>query len=356
MENNKVLITKQELIDKQFMITKKFVVIDSSLYTPEAFEYIKELITFAGSIMFISDTKKIFARGKYFGGDIFEADLLYFTQFETYNEYGNLTGQTDAKHAKSTLEFRGGKHVDLLANYDSVTGNNSINIDYNLDRAVNKERFTIEENAQYNLGVVDGQLKMIKYIPANVKLSSLPLLEYDSGDTEICIDYIIIGTNLLKQFDITTSMEEAYIIKEKFTDSKIYAMVPNNTDITFTIQFSDGETTNRVEVKQIWGPACLYGNAVYEEKPSETSFNNFNKYIINNNPSKTLVIEQNGEEYGWFACPSDYNVIFTDASTNLQGGWRKESKFLYYGDNTEYQVYRTDYPGLGNIKWIITKK
>lgn len=55
----------------------KFVVIDSSLYTPEAFEYIQEFVNYAGSILFVSDTKKIYARGKYFGGDIFKLIFLW---------------------------------------------------------------------------------------------------------------------------------------------------------------------------------------------------------------------------------------------------------------------------------------
>lgn len=356
MSEEKLLITKQELIDQNFMITKKFVVIDSSLYTPEAFDYIKELVTFTGSIMFISDTKKIFARGKYFGGDIFEADLLYFTQFKTYDNNDNFTGEAFATHAKSTLEFRGGEHVNLYANHDVLTGKNYINIGYDLNSAVNDERFTIEENAQYNLGIENGKIKMIKYIPAHIKLSSLPLLEYDNGDTEICIKYEIFGTKQLTQFDITTSEGQDRIILEKFTNSEIYCIVPNNTDTTFTIQFSDGETNGITETKQIWGYGCLFGNALEENKPNQNTFNNFNKYIITNNPSKTVIIEQNGMEYGWFACPAEYNVIFTDASTNLQGGWHKDSQFMYYTFNTLYQVYRTDHPGLGNIKWIINKK
>jgi hypothetical protein len=57
-----------------------------------------------------------------------------------------------------------------------------------------------------------------------------------------------------------------------------------------------------------------------------------------------------------FACPKEFDVIFTDASTNLQGGWKKIGTFTHYIFNTEYQIYGTDQYGLGSVKWIINKK
>lgn len=364
MNEDILLITKEELIEQQFMINKKFVVIDSSLYTPEAFEYIQELVNYAGSILFVSDTKKIYARGKYFGGDIFEADLLYFTTFTVYNENINAAGNIDyrvngvinATKPKSNLDIRGKGHIVLSGNYDETTGKNTMDINYDLVSAVDTEKFTIDEKAKYNLEVVDGKIKMIKYIPAFVKMSSLPLLEYDSGDTEIHIKLTIGGSKPLTKLDLKTSLGVEYINLEKTTDYDVYGLAPNNTDITFSVLFTDDETVGETSVTQIWGYACIYGNALEENKPSPETFNNFTKYIITNNPSKTVIIEQNGDEYGWFACPAEYPVIFTDASTNLQGGWRQIDTFEYYGYNTVYNVYRTEHPGLGNIKWIISNK
>lgn len=356
MSETKLLITKQELIDQQFMITKKFVVIDSSLYTPEAFEYVQELINYSGSILFVSDTKKIYARGKYFGGDIFQADLLYFTTFEVYNKDNELVGFTTATRPKSTLKIKGGEHVDLSAQYNDATGESLMEINYNLSNAVNTERFTMEQNAKYNLAVVDGQIQMIKYVPANITLSSLPVLEYDSGDTEVCIKLTHIGSKPLTQMEINCSLGAEYIDLIKTTDKEIYGLVPNNTDTTFTVFFSDGETEGQTQVKQIWGYGCIYGSASIFDAPSSDTFNNFNKYIITNNPSKTVIIEQNMNEYGWFACPIEFDVTFTDSSTNLQGGWLKTGTFEYYGFNSVYQIYQTEHTGLGKNKWIITKK
>jgi hypothetical protein len=365
-EEVKKLITKDDLINDGFMINKKFVVVDSTLYTPEAFEYIQELVNFTGSILFVSDTKKIYARGKYFGGDIFQADLLYFNQFETFNEEGLKTGITAAQHAKSTMEFHGGEHMTLFAEYDNITGANRVHFDYDLNNAVNKDRFTIDQNAQYNLAVVDGKVKMEKYIPINITMSSLPILEYDSGDTDVVIKLSITGSKPLTQMDISVEFDSPelneniiltdYIDLEKSNTSEVYGHVPNNTDMTFILKYSDGETNKIAKVKQTWGYGCIYGSAILDNQPSVEHFNEFNKYVISNNPAKTVTIEQNGEEYGWFVCPAEFNVVFTDASTNLQGGWRKEYKFEYYCFNTVYQVYRTDHSGLGNIKWIISKK
>jgi hypothetical protein len=361
MNEDILLITKEELIEQQFMINKKFVVIDSSLYTPEAFEYIQELVNYAGSILFVSDTKKIYARGKYFGGDIFQADLLYFTSFKLFNELNfsdvyESAGTIEAKQAKSNLNIRGKGHIKLNADYDETTGVNTMSIDYNLTSAVNTERFTIDENAKYNLEVVDGKIKMIKYIPPFVKMSSLPLLEYDSGDQEVHIKLTTGGSKPLIKLDLKTSLGIEYINLEKTTDYDIYGLAPNNTDITFSVFFTDGETSGETLVNQIWGYACIYGSALDEDKPSPESFNNFNKYIITDNPHKTVIIEQNGYEYGWFACPAEFPVIFTDSSTNLQGGWQQIGTFEYYCFNTMYNVYRTEHSGLGNIKWIISKK
>jgi hypothetical protein len=53
---------------------------------------------------------------------------------------------------------------------------------------------------------------------------------------------------------------------------------------------------------------------------------------------------------------SEFDVTFTDSSTNLQGGWLKTGTFEYYGFNSVYQIYQTEHTGLGKNKWIITKK
>lgn len=351
LPENKQLITKQELIDSGFMIIKKLVMIDSTEYTPEAFDYILGLADLVGSIVFVSDSKKIYANGRYFGGDIFQADLLYFTDFRTLDENGVVTGVSSAKHPKSILDIKTYGHLKSFADYDESTGANSIDFYYDLNSAVDTEEFTMDSNAKYNLAVVDGKIKMVKYVPCKITLSSLQILEYDLGEqvVEIAVKYT--GSKPLQSFDLSLNYEPLndYIL-EGTTQNKIICRIPNNTDIIFNIKYSDGITFSEVVLKQIWGYGIFYG------KGNEWNIENMSKYIISDNPSKTITIEQNDGEYGYFACPKEFDVIFTDVSTNLQGGWSKIDTFEYYSFNTVYQIYRTDNAGLGYVKWNVTKK
>jgi hypothetical protein len=91
------LLTKNYLIETGFSIQKKFVIVDSSKFNDEAFNYIKELVDAAGSILFVSDTKKIYVHGRYFGGDIFQDDLLYYTNFVSYDNEGNIKPESESK-------------------------------------------------------------------------------------------------------------------------------------------------------------------------------------------------------------------------------------------------------------------
>ncbi len=70
---------------------------------------------------------------------------------------------------------------------------------------------------------------------------------------------------------------------------------------------------------------------------------------------KEITIDQQDDLYAYFACPSDYKIKFIDAENNLIGGWHKYSTFSYYSFNKEYQVYRTEYSGLGKNTWKISK-
>lgn len=353
MDEEVLLITKEDLINSGFDIIKKLVMIDSTIYTPEAFEYILSLVDSRGAICFVSDSKKIYAQGRYFGGDIFQADLLYFTDFAAVANNGIIKSKTSAKHPKSTLYLQGLGHVVTNAIYDDETGANTVTFDYNLSNAVNKDSFTIDTNAEYKLDVVNGQVKMIKYVPCKVILSSLDVLEYDSGDTIIEIDMKYIGSEDLVSLNVTTEEFDVGIIDlEQSTNEKIVATIPNNTDVTFVVEYSDGKTVNYSTIKQIWGYGIWYGSLL---EWNQEQLINLNKYVAFDNPNGTLTIEQNGNEYGFFICPSEWEIKFIDNSTNLQGGWRPFDTFTYYGFNTEYTVYKTEQSGLGYVKWTISK-
>lgn len=354
------LLTKNYLIETGFSIQKKFVIVDSSKFNDEAFDYIKELVDAAGSILFVSDTKKIYVHGRYFGGDIFQDDLLYFTNFVSYDNEGNITGQTTARRPKSSLQLQGLGHMQAIAEYDDITGENKIKFDYDLNSAVNNEQFTLDSNAKYNLAVVDGQIKMQKYVPISLKVSSLPVLEYDSGDTVVEINIMVSGTYSLQSLSTKTNIDtedKKYIVGFDSETSKLFVEIPNNTDVEIYITYSDGIETNVITVKQLWGSYCFYGTTDFDLENINDSFKNYpNKYLITNDPSKTITIEQNGYEFGYFICPSKYKLIFTDSSNNLQGGWKKINDFTYYSTDINYTIYRTENSGLGKIKWIISKK
>ncbi len=355
------LIQKQELIDSGFFLNKKFVMIDSTKYAQDAFEYILTLADESGSIIFVSDTKKIWAKGKYFGGDIFQADLLYFTEFEAIDGDGKKSS-TSAHHPKSKLTFKTDGHLNATAIYKEDTGENEINFNYDLDGAVNKDEFQIDAKSFYSLNVVDGQIKMEKYTPLSISLPSLNLMEYDTGNRQLYIPITISGGNGIKNFEVTTKTalpEEPQVLVESETTTQIIsAIVPENTDVLFTVNASDSRMRTTGSTAQQWGYACYYGSSVntdmiYKEDILSAEFK---KYLTINDPSKTIIIEQNGEEYGYFICPASFNIEFIDVSTNLTGGWRKIGSFENYSFSENYNIYRTEQTGLGYMKWKITKK
>jgi hypothetical protein len=357
------LISKQNLIDSGFHLNKKFVMIDSTKYQPDAFEYILQLADNCGSIIFVSDSKKIWAKGKYFGGDIFQADLLYFTEFAAIDGDGNASS-TSAHHPKSKLTFKTNGHLNATAIYKEDTGENEINFDYDLDGAVNNEEFQIDAKSFYSLNVVDGQIKMNKYTPISISLRNLNLLEYDSGEKMLNIAVTISGGNGVMNYDVTATTalpegEQPQIIVEEATSTQnIVAIIPENVDVLFTANVSDSRMRATGTTVQQWGYACYYGSNINPELivKDDILASGFDKYIILDNPNKSVIIEQNGEEYGYFICPAQYPVEFVDESTNLTGGWIKIGTFENYSFNELYNIYRTEHAGLGYMKWKIVKK
>lgn len=384
-----VLVTKQNLIDDKFAIDKKFVMVDSRAYTEEAFEYILKLADLVGSLVFVYDTKKIWANGRYFGGDIFQEDLQYFTEFVSIDKDGNFTGFAKAHHAKETLILKGIRNVGVYANYDEESGENSIIFDYNLQGAVNTERVDIN-GSKYNLVVENGQVKLNQYIPMKVSFSTLPPLEYDSvvdEMTEISFKLFITGTlpdpNAIElQLNVTTIDGDdftSYCTLDEETNT-VTAQIPTNVDTKFTVYYSDGETTGTVSTWQRWGYEILiglykdsnFGFEVYNipEVVNFTTLYDSIKDNLNNEFLRQLVwvpgtklnvtlnIDINPYEYGIIYCPYNMNLEFTDMSMNLTGGWQPDfskTGTKYYDEHErEYIVWRTDHMGIGLVNWKIT--
>lgn len=383
-----ILITKQNLIDDNFTIEKKFVMVDSRAYTPEGFEYILKIADSVGSLVFVYDTKKIWANGRYFGGDIFQEDLNYWSELVSLNSSGDFTGFAVANHMKETLILKGINNVGVFANYDEATGENSVTFDYNLSGAVNTERVDIN-GSKYNLVVENGKVKLNQYIPMKVTLSSLPSLEYDSVFdplTEVTFKLHITGTipdpdKVELHLNALTSTGDdftKYCTLDEETNT-ITAQVPTNVDVKFTVFYTDGETTGTVSTWQRWGYGILvglykefnFGYGVYDN-PEIVNFNSIYQSIINNENNEfvqkyvwipgtkfnaSLNINVDSGEYGIVYCPANMNMEFTDTSINLSGGWRPDfnKKGMKYNDEyeIEYIIWRTDHMGIGLINWKI---
>ena len=101
-----------ELKSNPPVIERKFILIDSSLYTDEAYEYLLDLINETDSIAFIRDRKKIYTHGEYFGGDIWQDSLFYFGNFQILdNNSDEVLTDLKAEIQAETIRFKGESHT-----------------------------------------------------------------------------------------------------------------------------------------------------------------------------------------------------------------------------------------------------
>lgn len=370
---NDTLVTKQNLIDQGFKIDKKRVMIDSRAYTEDAFEYVLKLADIAGSLVFVYDTKKIWANGRYFGGDIFEEDLKYFTNLYTIDDFGTTTGITSATSSLSNLFIQGKSHLDVKAvqNNDEPFYKNILEFDYKLDEAVNSDEYVTIGGSKYNLVVENDQIKINEYIPMKVVCSSLPVLEYDSVDYYTQVSFNISASGTMPNKDkvkIAITSEPEVTIDQKGTN--VIAQIPRNTEVTFTIKYEDGITFGETHVTQKWGYGVWVGyfNGNGFTEPSSLTLKymtNFDgdglettkKYlwVPGTKINLTESINQNNYSWGIFVGPSNLNYDFIDTSTNLTGGWSPLFEKIgdLYEDNINYIPYVTDHRGLGLVTWKI---
>ena len=80
------LINLEEVQASVQSIDKKIILVDSSKYTDEAFEYLLDIIDESKIIAFIVNERKIYTHGEYFGGDLWEDSLFYFGNFQILDE------------------------------------------------------------------------------------------------------------------------------------------------------------------------------------------------------------------------------------------------------------------------------
>lgn len=379
----KKLITIQDLKNENFYPNKKWLMIDSRAYTPEAFQYVLKLSDVEGCLVFVYNTHKIWANGQYFGGDVFQESLDYFSQFASRNGDGILTGIIQAQTPQDLVQFVGINHVNITAHRNEETGENLMVFDYDLQSAVNTNRVEIG-GSKYNLVVENGQIKLNEYKPMTVSLSSLNPLEFDSVDDYATVTFnIFIGGTIpnpdLLRISLGATADDGSVIYTSLNPetNTVTAEIPKNVNVKFDIDFSDGETSGKVSVWQKWGYKIyigLYDHNVFgigtinNDVPNFQSI--FDSLLSNTNLisdsfiwvpgtkiNKTTKLSVNYNDYGLFICPSSLAIEFTDTSVNLMGGWQpvvnKPSNMYSRDVETEYIIWRTDHMGIGLVNWKI---
>ena len=159
-------------INKDFIMIRSLSLIENDVYNNEIFVIDKDIYDLNKESIIYPVVNEVERYSQNISDFL---DINNFNSSEFYDNEGNITGQTNARRPKSSLQLQGLGHMQAIAEYDDITGENKIKFDYDLHSAVSNEQFTLDSNAKYNLAVVDGQIKMQKYVPISLKVSSLPV-------------------------------------------------------------------------------------------------------------------------------------------------------------------------------------
>ena len=362
-------ITKTTLIENDAKVTKRFVLLDSTQYDEEAFEYALSLVTAAGSIAFISDRNLIWAQGQYFGGNVMDDSLFYWSTIRCMSENSNEIQELLPSGRDAALEIRTDRFINVSTSSDSEANTNIIDLSIKTYDIVNQEPMTLDSNATYRLGTdADGRIALIKYIEPTLTYSTFMPIEFDSGDTLITFTIRIDGTDVLTVFEIAATSSSAYVNTSNVIQTVnridertmvITAMIPNNTQIAFAVHYGDAKIEKTDYMMQNWGYGVYYGHALLADDYifSKDSLHDIsilqNKYVMHTPYAVTITIRQAPNEYAVFACPADWHPSFTDTSIGMQGGWHIRESIYVYSTLTKYYIWETDQRGLGDITWMI---
>lgn len=348
------ITTLEELQASDVKITKKIILVNSSKYTDEAFEYLLDLIDDSEAIAFVINERKIYTHGEYFGGDLWEDTLDYFSKYMLIDENNNITSQIYAQTPKDAIQFKGEGGIVLYSDYDINREVNTIHFQYDLNAAIDHTTvFKINDELFISLDVENGKISLKKYVPVKFIYDYPQIVEYDSGDKQLSLPIRIENSEKLNEFHITGSNDVIPVYDPLL--QTINATIPNNTEVTIYIDYSDKNGFEYVEpITQQWGYKYAFGSGASAIRYD--NINNFLTEIENRFSEKTININIPDGQYGWLAYPSTVQLSFTDLDSGLIGGWKKHSKFRLYTSNIEYQVYRTENVGLGNTKWKLTQK
>ena len=350
MDNNEIY--KIDLEDIQdLVIQKKFVRINSDKYTENAFQYIKYLIDKERAILFDEDTHRIYTLGDYYGGDTLREDLLYFSKILSIDLDDNILNEINASKNSDTIAIKSKGPLNVNFSNGKYT---TIELEYKLNDAINKNPFHINPNNEYRFVIdEDGKINLKEYIYPNIQLELEPLNANNYNFEQSIVKELTynvmtsIDQENWNKFEILTY--NCDLINHNINEHKITIRFYkyNNGEITFN--FSDGINEINKTFVQKWYNQYIYGT--YDG----INFIESGRYnFVDNEIDSTFIINQSNIYYGYFMCTTQFKPIFVDNYTKFQGAWHKINNTFI--DNIEYNVYITDNSGLGNNEWCIMNK
>ena len=351
MPNTNSKITLEELQNMNVQIDKKYLLIDSSIYTDKAYEYLLSLVDQTESIAFIYDRRLIYAQGKYFGSDIWKESLMYFGNLTLVDP---LTGEdvttVSAEYMNENLRIKtdGTIKIETEEEFKGGLSLKSLKFSFDLKNTINDENITLTNGEQISLNCDSGKIKLINYKPISVKADNPELIELDSSIEEISIPLIIEGTNPIKELNVYTSPVQDYRIDE---NNILHSTISLNKDQYFTISYNDGEEYGVLNIIQRYGVGLFYSTT----EINNSNYMDCNRVLSYNSCDCEFILNQTEDRYGYFACPSDYKPIFKDEKSGFVGGWKKVRDLYLYSIKKNYTLYRTENGGLGKNKWIVSE-
>lgn len=345
------LITLEEIQSTVTKINKKIILVNSSKYTDDAFEYLLDIIDECETIAFIINERKIYTHGEYFGGDLWEDTLNYFHKYNVLNEEDEIVSQIFAQSSKDTIQFKGEDGVTLYSDYDIHREASTLHIKYNIENAVDKSSFVkVSDENIISLNVDNNKIKLSEYVPVSVKFQDVPIVEYDSGDIQINVSVNISDQERLKSLEFETSNDTTTAYD--WETGMLSVSVPNNTSITIYANYADENVSSTSSTNVEWGYIYAYGDSLI-------NYSNIDEHttgLASKFDEISIKLDIGENKHGWFAYPCDTPIDFVDITNGLHGGWRKHSQFRKYEFGILYQVWCTEQTGLGSTSWKIVEK
>ena len=355
MEEDEVLsirkMTVDELRANPPKIDKKFILVNRSLYTDEAFEYLLELINETDAVVFISDTRQIYTHGEYFGGDVWDEKLVYFSTFQIFTDDEQEIAKLRAELTDDTLRLQGINNITLTPEeyYSDGDKVKILKIGYDIANSIDTSVFTIDDpTAKYNLEIRDSKIAVNKYIPIRVEVDKNDtLLEYDNPQLSISFPIHVYGTSTNKQLAVSTDTSAMADINEAMTI--VSGDIQPNIANTYLILYADEQTQGSISYTQDYGYAVCWSN----REITSSNFKDLERKVLKRSCECEFIVDQEDNKYAWFACPENCTPTFIDNESGLRGGWKKHGTISVYSLGINYNVWKTENEGLGKTVWSV---